>query len=88
MSNRIFDFQPLVLASVVMRIVSAVGLVILLLGVLSFFIAVPHRHDHSLKIGDSRIGVQTQRNQMLPTVASVTLVAAGILVLVIGSRKS
>jgi uncharacterized membrane protein len=70
-----------------MRIVSLVGVILVLLGVLSFVVPVPHRQDHSIKIGGAKIGVQTQRSEQLPTAASVSLIAAGILAIVIGTRK-
>jgi uncharacterized membrane protein len=70
-----------------MRIVSLVGVILVLLGVLSFVVPVPHRDDHSIKIGDARFGVQTQHSEKLPTPASVTLIGAGILAIFLGTRK-
>jgi uncharacterized membrane protein len=71
-----------------MRIVSMVGVVLVLLGVLSFVVPVPHSEDHSIKIGDSRFGVQTHHSEKLPTAASITLIGAGILAIFLGTRRA
>jgi hypothetical protein len=64
-----------------------VGAILVLLGALSFVVPIPHRDDHSVKIGDSRIGVQTQSSQKVPVAASVVLLGAGVLAIVLGARK-
>ena len=64
-----------------------VGIVLVVLGVLSFVVPVPHNQSHDVEIGDAKIGVRTERSEKLPTAASVALVGAGILVLALGSRK-
>jgi len=70
-----------------MKILTVVGVVLLLLGVLSFVVPVPHREEHSLKIGDAKLGVQTQSSERLPLGASIAIVAAGTACLILGSRK-
>jgi hypothetical protein len=71
-----------------MKTIPLIGAVLLILGVLSFVVPVPHTQDHSVKIGDSKIGVQTHSSDKIPVGASVALLGAGVLVLVLGSRKS
>ncbi len=70
-----------------MKTIPLIGAVLLLLGVLSFVVPIPHKEQHSIKIGDARFGVQTEESERLPIAASVTLVAAGVLVLVVGLHK-
>ena len=70
-----------------MKILTIIGVVLLLLGVLSFVVPVPQREEHSVKIGDAKLGVQTQTNQKLPVGASIAIVAAGAACLIAGSRK-
>jgi len=71
-----------------MKSLSLIGAVLLILGVLSFVVPIPHSENHGVKIGDTRIGVQTQSSQKVPPAASVTLVGVGVLVLILGARKN
>jgi hypothetical protein len=64
------------------------GIVLVLLGVLSFVVPLPHREDHSVKIGDAKIGVTTENNEKVPMAVSVVLLVGGVLVLALGSRKA
>ena len=43
-----------------MNNVGIVGVLLLVLGLLSFVVPVPHSENHGVKIGDTKIGVQTQ----------------------------
>ena len=70
-----------------MKTIPLVGAVLLLLGVLSFVIPIPHKENHSVKIGDAKFGVQTEESERLPVAASITLVGAGIVVLLVGLQK-
>jgi len=65
-----------------------VGVVLLVLGLLSFVVPVPHSEDHGVKIGDAKIGVTTQSSQKLPPAVGITLLVGGVLVLAVGSRNS
>lgn len=65
-----------------------VGAVLLVLGLLALVVPIPQREDHSVKIGDAKIGVQTRSSEKLPPVVGIVLVGGGVLVLVLGSRKS
>ena len=71
-----------------MKAISIVGILLLVLGVLSFVVPVPHREDHSVRIGDAKIGVQTENSEKLPPAVGIVLVAAGAVMLIFGARKS
>ena len=43
-----------------------VGVLLLVLGVLSLVVPIPHREDHGVRIGDTKIGVQTESSERLP----------------------
>jgi hypothetical protein len=64
-----------------------VGILLLVLGLLSFAVPIPHNEDHGVKIGDAKIGVTTQTSEKLPPAVGITLLAGGVLALVLGSRK-
>lgn len=69
-----------------MKALVAVGLVILVLGILSFFIPVPHTEHHGVNVGDAHIGVDTQSSNLLPPAASIALVVVGAGLMVVGGR--
>jgi hypothetical protein len=71
-----------------MKALAIVGIVLVLIGILSFIVPVPHQQDHSVKIGDSKVGIQTQTSEKIPVTASIALVGAGVVALALGSRKS
>ena len=71
-----------------MKNLAFVGILLLVLGVLSFVVPIPHRESHSVKIGDAKIGVQTESSEKLPVAVGIVLLAGGVLTLVFGSRKT
>jgi hypothetical protein len=71
-----------------MKTAIVIGAVLLVLGVLAFVVPVPQRQDHSVRIGDAKIGVQTQSSEKLPPAVGIILLAGGVVALVLGSRKS
>ena len=71
-----------------MRGLTIIGVILLVLGILSFIVPVPQREEHSMKIGDAKIGLQTESSQKLPPAVGVVLVVAGAVVLTVGARKS
>ena len=71
-----------------MRNLMVVGVLLIVLGVISFVVPIPRSEDHSVKIGDAKIGVSTQSSEKLPPAVGIVLLVGGILVLVVGSRKT
>ncbi|HET6180107.1 MAG TPA: hypothetical protein VFE61_24515 [Candidatus Sulfotelmatobacter sp.] len=71
-----------------MKGLTIVGVLLLVLGLASFVVPIPQREDHSVKIGDAKIGVQTETSQKLPPAIGIVLVVGGVLCLVMGVRKS
>ena len=71
-----------------MKGLTIIGVLLLILGVLAFLVPLPQKEEHSMKIGDAKIGVQTESSQKLPPAVGVVLVVAGVAVLALASRKS
>ncbi len=71
-----------------MKGLSLVGVVLLVLGLLVFVVPVPHRESHGVKIGDAKIGVETETSEKLPPAVGIVLFAGGVLALVTGLRKT
>jgi hypothetical protein len=63
------------------------GLVVLILGIASFFVALPHTENHGVKIGDASVGVQTRSSERLPPALGAVLIVGGIVMMVAGGRK-
>ena len=73
-----------------MKSLLVVGAFVLILGLLSFFIPIPHYEHHGVDVGDAHIGVTTEHNNLVPPVVSVVLVIAGAGLMIAGrpSRQS
>jgi len=71
-----------------MKALPLVGVLLLVLGVLSFVVPVPHRENHGVKIGDAKFSVETENSEKLPPAAGIVLLAGGVVALVLGLRKT
>jgi hypothetical protein len=71
-----------------MKGLTIVGALLLILGVLSFIVPVPHQEKHGVKIGDAKFSVQTESSERLPPAVGVVLIAGGVVSLIVGLRKS
>jgi hypothetical protein len=70
-----------------MNSLRVIGVLLLVLGLGALVVPIPQREDHSVKIGDTKIGVQTEHREKLPPAVGIVLLAGGVLALVLGSRK-
>jgi hypothetical protein len=70
-----------------MRMLIWVGVVVLVLGILSFVVPVPMSHSRSAKLGDASISITTHDTEMLPPAMGGLLCAAGVVLLIAGSRR-
>jgi hypothetical protein len=60
-----------------MKALLIAGVVVLALGILSFFVPFPHSEHHGVSVGDAHIGVTTEHDKRVPVALSVVLVVAG-----------
>lgn len=70
-----------------MKALFVVGLIILVLGILSFFVPISHTEHHGLDAGDIHVGVNTHHSDLLPPYVGVILIAVGGGLMVVGGRK-
>jgi hypothetical protein len=70
-----------------MRALLAVGVIITLLGIVSFFVPISHTEHHGLDAGDIHVGVNTHHSDLLPPYVGVILIAVGGGLMVAGVRK-
>lgn len=64
-----------------------VGLIVLVLGILSFFVPLPHTEHHGINAGDVQFGVDTQHSDLLPPYVGVILVVVGGGLMVVGGKS-
>jgi hypothetical protein len=69
-----------------MKMLFWVGLVVLILGIASFVVPVPHAENHGIKAGDMSIGVQTTHNERVSPIISAVMVLGGAGMMIAGSR--
>jgi hypothetical protein len=69
-----------------MKALTGVGVAVLILGILSFFIPFPRQENHGIKVGDAKIGVQTTHDEHAPMALSIVLILAGAGMMIAGSR--
>ena len=71
-----------------MKGLTLVGALLLVLGLVSLVIPIPHKEDHGVKIGDAKIGIETEHSDRLPPVVGGLLIVGGVIALVAGSRNA
>lgn len=71
-----------------MKALFVIGLIIVVLGILSFFVPVPHTERHGLDAGDIHVGVNTHHDEMLPPYVGVILIVVGGGLIVAGRRAT
>ncbi len=64
-----------------------IGVIVLVLGVLSFVVPFPSYHHHGVKVGDSSIGVTTEHDEKLPPAVGIVFLVVGAGLMLAG-RKS
>ena len=71
-----------------MRALFGVGLVVLVLGLLSFFVPVPYTEHHAVNAGDLHVGVNTEHSERVSPAVSVVLVVVGAGMMIAGKGKN
>ena len=70
-----------------MKALFGIGVVVLILGILSLFIALPQRERHGVSVGGAGISVETKTSEKLPPLASGILIAAGAGLMIAGRAR-
>lgn len=69
-----------------MKILLIAGLVLVVLGIASLVVPIPHTETQGIKAGDVNIGMQTTHSERVSPIISVMLIAGGIALTVAGAR--
>jgi hypothetical protein len=70
-----------------MKLLVGVGLLVLILGIASFFIPIPRTEREGLKAGNVDIGVDVRHNEHVSPVVSTVFVVGGVALMIAGSRR-
>lgn len=71
-----------------MRLLAVVGILLLVLGILSFIFPVPHSERHGVNLGDASLSVTTHHDEKLSPAVGGILCAVGAVLLIVGMRKA
>ena len=71
-----------------MKALLVIGVIVLILGILSFFVGIPRTDTSGIKIGGASVGVQTRHTERIPPAGSIALVVGGIVLLAIGATRT
>jgi hypothetical protein len=61
-----------------MKFLFGIGLAVLVIGIFSLFMPIPHSENHGIKAGDVNIGVKTTHSETVSPVISAVLIAGGV----------
>ncbi len=70
-----------------MKVLLYAGLLLVVLGVASLVVPIPHTETEGIKVGSANFGVQTSHSERVSPVISVVLIAGGIALSIAGSRS-
>jgi len=69
-----------------MKMLLFAGLLVIVLGIASLVVPIPHSETQGIKIGDANIGVQTSHSERVSPIISAVLIAGGIALTIAGAR--
>lgn len=69
-----------------MKALLLVGVLLMVLGILSFFIPIPHSEHHGLSVGDAHVGITTQSDEKVAPAVSIVLVVVGAGLMIAGRK--
>jgi len=69
-----------------MKALLVIGVIVLILGILSFFVGIPRTETNGIKVGGASVGVQTRHTERIPPAGSIALVLGGIVLVGLGAR--
>ncbi|HWY57596.1 MAG TPA: hypothetical protein VNZ03_24235 [Terriglobales bacterium] len=62
------------------------GLLLVVLGIASLVVPLPHTETHGIKAGDVNLGIQTTHSERVSPIISAALIAGGIAMAIAGAR--
>jgi hypothetical protein len=62
------------------------GLLLLVLGIASLFVPIPHTEKEGVKVGGASIGIETRHEEKVSPIISAVLIATGAGMMVMGKK--
>jgi hypothetical protein len=69
-----------------MKILLFVGLILVVLGIVSLVVPIPHTETEGIKVGNTNLGVQSSHSERVSPIISIVLIAGGIALSMAGAR--
>ncbi len=69
-----------------MKILLFAGVILVVLGIASLVVPIPHTETEGIKVGGTNFGVQTSHSERVSPIISVVLIAGGIALSIAGAR--
>ena len=70
-----------------MKMLLSAGLLLVVLGIASLIVPIPHSETEGIKVGNTNFGVQTSHSERVSPIISVVLIAGGIALSIAGTRS-
>ena len=70
-----------------MKILLFAGLLLIVLGIASLVVPIPHTESEGIRVGKTNLGVQTTHNERVSPIVSIVLIAGGIALSIAGTRS-
>jgi hypothetical protein len=70
-----------------MKILLFAGLLLVVLGIASLIVPIPHTETEGIKVGKTNLGIQTSHSERVSPIISVVLIAGGIALSIAGTRS-
>lgn len=70
-----------------MKMLLYAGLLLIVLGIASLIVPIPHTQTEGIKVGNTNLGVQTSHSERVSPIVSIVLIAGGIALSMAGARS-
>ncbi|MFZ1918380.1 MAG: hypothetical protein WAU58_12455 [Terriglobales bacterium] len=70
-----------------MKVLLYAGLLLVVLGVVSLVVPIPHAETEGIKVGNTNFGIQTSHSERVSPIISAVLIAGGIALSIAGARS-
>jgi hypothetical protein len=69
-----------------MKALLLIGVLLAVLGIVSFFVPFPHSEHHGVSVGDAHVGITTQHDEKVAPAVSIILLVAGLGLMIAGRK--